>query len=330
MKNIFYTLDWTTARGDAPGPARAEARYRLMAGGIKTDPGTTIREDLLSRIGRLIPKMSPAEQRIADVVLADLDFAVHAHTTDIAARAEVSAATVTRFCRSVGCRGLRELKLDLAKILAIGDRYLHPRIALARTSEAVTQVMSQIHHSLDALVEQIDAETLKRIASTIARANRVMIFGGGGGSSMAAMETENRLFRLGLTASHCNDAQLQLMKAATLTPGDVLLVLSITGRYEPIIRAAEVAGQYGAGTIAVTAPDSPLSRATAEVVPFLVEEPESVLLPTPARYVLLALIDILAYEVAAIRGETATEPIRRIKYQLVTMRDGDDSRPLGD
>ena len=303
---------------------------RLMTGGIETDPGTAIREDLLSRIGRLIPKMSPAEQRIADVVLADLDFAVHAHTTDIAARAEVSAATVTRFCRSVGCRGLRELKLDLAKILAIGDRYLHPRIALARTSEAVTQVMSQIHHSLDALVEQIDGETLKRIASTIAGANRVMIFGGGGGSSMAAMETENRLFRLGLTASHCNDAQLQLMKAATLTPGDVLLVLSITGRYEPIIRAAEVAGQYGAGTIAVTAPDSPLSRVTAEVVPFLVEEPESVLLPTPARYVLLALIDILAYEVAAIRGETATEPIRRIKYQLVTMRDGDDSRPLGD
>ena len=291
---------------------------------------TSTSEDLLSRILRLSPKMSPAERRVADLVLSDMDFAVHTHTTDIASRAGVSAATVTRFCRSVGCRGLRELKLDLAKILAVGDRYLHPRIAVTRTSEAVTEIVSHIHRSLDALVEQVSDETLKRAASAIAEAKRVMVFGGGGGSSMVAMETENRLFRLGLSATHCNDAQLQLMMAATLTSEDVLIALSITGRYEPIIQATVVADQYGAHTIAVTAPDSPLSRVTADVVPFLVEEPENILSPTPARYALLALLDILAYEVAAIRGEAAMEPMRRIKYQLVNTRDGDDTKPLGD
>ena len=300
-----------------------------MAGGIEPGPGTA-NGDLLSRIARLGPEMSPAERRVADLVLSDLDFAVHTHTTDIASRAGVSAATVTRFCRSVGCRGLRELKLDLAKILAVGDRYLHPRIAVTRTSEAVTAIVSRIHRSLDALVGQIDDETMKRAASAIARARRVMIFGGGGGSSMVAMESENRLFRLGLSASHCNDAQLQLMMAATLAPGDVLVTLSLTGRYEPIIRATEVAAQYGAHTIAVTAPDSPLSRVASDLVPFLVEEPESIISPTPARYALLALVDILAYEVAAILGEPAIESMRRIKYQLVNTRDGDDSKPLGD
>ncbi|MDE0459788.1 MAG: MurR/RpiR family transcriptional regulator [Chromatiales bacterium] len=287
-------------------------------------------EDLLSRIVRLSPKMSPAERRVADLVLSDMEFAVHTHTTDIASRAGVSAATVTRFCRSVGCRGLRELKLDLARILAVGDRYLHPRIAVTRTSEAVTEIVSRIHRSLDALVDQVSDETLKRAASVISGAKRVMVFGGGGGSSMVAMETENRLFRLGLSATHCNDAQLQLMMAATLTAEDVLIALSITGRYEPIIQATVVADQYGAHTIAVTAPESPLSRVASDVVPFLVEEPENILSPTPARYVLLALLDILAYEVAAIRGEAAMEPMRRIKYQLVNTRDGDDSKPLGD
>ena len=287
-------------------------------------------EDLLSRIVRLSPKMSPAERRVADLVLSDMEFAVHTHTTDIASRAGVSAATVTRFCRSVGCRGLRELKLDLARILAVGDRYLHPRIAVTRTSEAVTEIVSRIHRSLDALVDQVSDETLKRAASVISGAKRVMVFGGGGGSSMVAMETENRLFRLGLSATHCNDAQLQLMMAATLTAEDVLIALSITGRYEPIIQATLVADQYGAHTIAVTAPESPLSRVAADVVPFLVEEPENILSPTPARYVLLALLDILAYEVAAIRGEAAMEPMRRIKYLLVNTRDGDDTKPLGD
>ena len=296
-----------------------------------TGPGSLVTaRDLFSRIVRLSPTMSPAEQRVAALVLSDLDFAVHAHTIDIAARAGVSAATVTRFCRSVGCRGLRELKLDLAKILAVGERYLRPRTIPTRTSEAVTEIVSGIHRSLDTLVSQIDDEALRRVALAIAGAERVMVFGGGGGSSMAAMEAESRLFRLGLHATHCNDSQLQLMMAATLKDGDVLIVLSITGRYEPIVQAAKVAGQYGAHTIAVTAPDSPLSRVTTDVVPFLVEEPENILSPTPARYALLALIDILAYEMADFRGKAAVESMRRIKYQLVNTRDDDDSKPLGD
>ena len=109
------------------------------------------------------------------------------------------------------------LKLDLAKILAVGDRYLHPRIAVTRTSEAVTEVVSRIHQSLDGLVAQISDENLKP--------GRLGHRGGGTGRDLrwwwglfhAAMESENRLFRLGLSASHCNDAQLQLMIAATLS-----------------------------------------------------------------------------------------------------------------
>ena len=289
-----------------------------------------ISEDLLSRIARLGPTMHPAERRVADLVLTDMDFTIHARTTEIATRAGVSTASITRFCRTVGCAGLRELKLDLAKILAIGDRYLHPRTVPLGASEAMAEIVSLIHGSLDSLVTQVADETMKRAAKSIARAKRVMIFGGGGGSSMAAMEAENRLFRLGLHASSCNDSQLQLMMAATLKRGDVLLVLSITGEYEPIIQAAEVGGQYGAHTIAVTAPGSPLSLAAAETVPFQTEEPESIFTPTPARYVLLVLIDILAFEVARLRGDSAVETMRRIKYQLVHTRDKDDSKPLGD
>lgn len=289
-----------------------------------------ISEDLLSRIARLGPTMHPAERRVADLVLTDMDFTIHARTTEIATRAGVSTASITRFCRTVGCAGLRELKLDLAKLLAIGDRYLHPRTVPLGASEAMTEIVSLIHGSLDSLVTQVADETMKRAAKSIARAKRVMIFGGGGGSSMAAMEAENRLFRLGLHASSCNDSQLQLMMAATLKRGDVLLVLSITGEYEPIIQAAEVGGQYGAHTIAVTAPGSPLALSVADTVPFQAEEPESIFTPTPARYVMLVLIDILAFEVARLRGDSAVETMRRIKYQLVHTRDKDDSKPLGD
>ncbi len=289
-----------------------------------------VSEDLLSRIVRLGPTLHYAERRVADLVLSDMDFIIHARTIEIAARAGVSTATITRFCRTVGCKGLRELKLDLAKILAVGDRYLHPRTVLPGASEAITQIVSQLHLSIDRMVKQISDQTIKQVAKSLARAKRVVIFGGGGGSSMVAMEAENRMFRLGLQATSCNDAQLQLMMAATLKTGDALLVFSITGEYEPIIQATEIGGQYGAHTIAVTAPDSPLAHAAAATVPFSAEEPENIFTPTPARYVMLVLLDILSFEVARIRKDAAVETMRRIKYQLMHMRDRDDSKPLGD
>lgn len=69
------------------------------------------------------------------------------------------------------------------------------------------------------------------------------------------------------------------MMAVTLKEGDVLLVLSITGRFNPIIHVAEVAGQYGAHAISVAAPNSPLSQATTDSLTFHVEEPENILFP---------------------------------------------------
>ena len=297
---------------------------RIKDGSVAAGP------DLLARIGRSSPTMSRGERRVAELVRSDPEFAVHSHTRDIAARAGVSTATVSRFCRSVGCSGLRELKLELAKLLAVGARYLRPWLTPRHNGTAVQEIVSLIHSSLDALVEQVSEEALKQAASRIAGAARVLIFGGGGGSSMAAMEAQNRLFRLGIRASFCNDSQLQLMMAAAIKPDDLLIVLSITGRYEPILRAAEVANQYDAHTIAVTDPQSPLAHIANEVVPFHVGEPTNILSPTPARYVLLALIDMLAYEVAQIRGDTAVESLRRIKYHLVHTRDDDDSKPLGD
>ena len=72
---------------------------------MSSNNNRSVAEDLLSRIVRLRPTMHPAERRVADLVLSDMDFAVHARTTDIAARAGVSAASITRFCRTVGCGG---------------------------------------------------------------------------------------------------------------------------------------------------------------------------------------------------------------------------------
>lgn len=52
---------------------------------------------------------------MADLVLGNVAFAVDASNAEIAKRAEVSEPTVTRFCRAIGCEGVRDFKLKLAQ-----------------------------------------------------------------------------------------------------------------------------------------------------------------------------------------------------------------------
>lgn len=57
--------------------------------------------NLIPHIRNALASLRPAERKVADMVLADVDFAMRASITDLAQRAEVSEPSVTRFCRVV-------------------------------------------------------------------------------------------------------------------------------------------------------------------------------------------------------------------------------------
>ena len=78
--------------------------------------------DILSQIKDNYAALRPAERRVADVVLADVVFSVDASNAVIARRAEVSEPTVTRFCRAIGCEGVRDVSqhdvIEAAEMIA--------------------------------------------------------------------------------------------------------------------------------------------------------------------------------------------------------------------
>src|SRR4051812_11547311 len=71
-------------------------------------------DGLLVHISGLLPALSPAEQRVGRLVVADPAAAAGRTITDLATAAETSEATVVRFCRSVGVAGYPQLRLRLA------------------------------------------------------------------------------------------------------------------------------------------------------------------------------------------------------------------------
>jgi RpiR family carbohydrate utilization transcriptional regulator len=125
-----------------------------------------------------------------------------------------------------------------------------------------------------------------------------------------------RLFRLGIPVSAYVDGHQQRMSAATLQPGDGVLAISNSGRSKPVVEAVEIARSFGASTVAITRPGTPLAETADVVIAVTIAEGANVLVPTPSRYAHLAVIDTLAAGVAMKLEGRARESLRRVRYTV--------------
>jgi DNA-binding MurR/RpiR family transcriptional regulator len=290
-------------------------------------------EDIISLIKQAAPILRPSERRVAEAILADVDFAVHSANGELARRAGVSEPTVTRFSRAVGCVGVRELKVKLAQSLVVGRIYLEepPGSSNNLGKPTVWQIiLDDIHRAINTAERQLVVADFERAAEAIASCGKLISLGVGGGSTMVANEAKHRFFRLGVAVSNFSDGQLMRMVAATLDKNDVVLAISATGKPKEIIDAVTIAREYGATVIAVTKPNSPLAAAADISLGLYVPETPNALKPTASRFAFLAAIDLLAALTAYRSPRESQERMRRIKYALGNFGDGEAEGPLGD
>lgn len=281
--------------------------------------------DIITRLQMMAQDGTRSDRRLASMVLSDPDFASKAAISEIATRAGISEPTVTRFCRNLGCDGLRDFKFYLAQAIAVGGQYLSAeppgsdvrdqRIAAAITEAAIAAIQRAS--------AMLPMPKLIEIAERIAVSGNILCIGSGGISSMMAT-------RLGLSALAQVDGQLQRMYASVATPETTVVAFSVSGYARSVVEAVQVARQYGATTVAITAPDSALAKAAETLIPFQSLEDGNIYKPTSSRFALLAILDIIATATAEARGPKALENLRRIKQSVYTLKVADPRLPLGD
>jgi len=286
--------------------------------------------DLVGQLQAERERFSRSERRLADIVLADVEAAASGSIVELAARADISPPTVTRFCRRLGCQSFSEFKVRLAKSRFLVDRYLVPPSGPQTAIDIARHIVNSAQSTLYSFFESLDPQALELAAERIAGASYVLSFGSGGASSMMAAEFETRLFRLGLRVSSSIDHQGQLMRAAAAPRGTVVIGFSTSGRNLELARALAIAGEYGMVRIVLTRPGSPVAAQGDIVLGIDLPEEDDILRPSAARYAFLAMVDVVAQAVATRLQGQAVNAMRRVKHQLMVNRDGDDTQPLGD
>jgi RpiR family transcriptional regulator, carbohydrate utilization regulator len=305
--------------GARPGRA-ARASPARQIGGDSVDRAAVAPIDLVSRIQRIEGDLSAAERRVAAAVAADYESTTRMTIGDLAERAGVSQPSVTRFCRSVGCASFSDFKVRLATTLTVAAVYLRTdRVFEDDVGQLAQVVMLRASNAIRDCLEKLDTSAVKRAIAAVAACSRLDVYGQGGGSASIAEDAKLRFFRLGLPVCAYADGHQQRMSAATLRPKDAAFAVSNSGRSKPVIDAIEIARSYGATTIALTRPNTPLAAVAEVVIPVVIPEHANALMPTASRYAHMAVVDTIATGVASEMGARSREALRRVRYTLANI-----------
>lgn len=286
--------------------------------------------DILAVIVDREPELSKSHRKIAQAILGYPRAFVEKPIEELVPWLGVSAPTITRFSRALGCEGLRDLKLKVMASMRVGLRYFEPPTPPDTLDEVGERVVMRAQRAIVNARKTIDLVALEKAIEAVSRSRMIYAFGNGGVSSWLIEEVQNRLFRLGLRIATSADHQMQMMLAATLGRDDVVFCSSLSGTNQELIRSVQIAAEYGATTIGLTIPGTPLAAAVDIALAPDIADDGDVLGPTSVRYAFLTIVDMLAYGAAVKSRPAALEKLRRIKQQFTTHRDADASKPLAD
>jgi DNA-binding MurR/RpiR family transcriptional regulator len=225
------------------------------------------RAPITVRARGLLPSLSPAEQRVARVVIDEAATAAQLTISDLAERARSSQATVVRFCRAMGFGGYSELRLALAaeagrasEAITLGEQAGGDISETDDLAQVVKKIAFADGRAVQETAEQIDLGVLEQVVDLVAGARRVDIYGVGA-SAFVAADFQHKLHRIGRVAFAWSDIHVALTSAALLDERDVAFGISHTGTTTDVIEAFAEAGRHGGRTVALTNfPRSPLAR----------------------------------------------------------------------
>jgi len=249
---------------------------------------------LMERVQQLRHSLSPAEQRVASLVLEQPRLVLNEPIAEIARLADVSQPTVIRFCRSLGFQGLADFKLKFASSLTGSIPVRHSQVRISdSTHDLSAKVIDNTVSAILRFRDQLDVRSLDRAIELVSRARRVEFFAMGN-SRAVALDGQHKFFRFRIPTSLYGDSHLFKLAAELLQPGDVVIAVSNSGSIAELLEAVDTARAAGADVIAISNSQSPLARKATVCLAVDHAEDSTSFLSMISRILQLLLIDILA------------------------------------
>ncbi|OSM96088.1 MurR/RpiR family transcriptional regulator [Lonsdalea populi] len=275
---------------------------------------------MLDKIRTHLDRLSKSERKVAEVILASPQSAIHSSIATLAKLADVSEPTVNRFCRRLDSKGFPDFKLQLAQSLAKGTPYVNRNVEEDDTVEAYTaKIFESTMAGLEHAKSCLDVAAINRAVDLLTQARKISFFGFGA-SAAVAHDAMNKFFRFNIPVAYFDDVVMQRMSCMNSGEGDVVVLISHTGRTKTMVDMARIARENDATVIAITSEGTPLAREASLTLRLEVPEDTDVYMPMISRIAQLTLIDVLATGFTLRRGAKFRDNLKRVKEALKESR----------
>ena len=196
--------------------------------------------------------LTKSERRIADYIVDHTGEVMEQTISDLAVHAQSSEITISRFCKKLGCSGLKELKLMLAAELSAAPQKAFHVIQTGDSGwDVAAKVFANIAEGLQDTLSLLDYDALDAAARLLLKARRIYVFGFGN-SATVCMDMATRFLRLGLAIREYADSHMQVTAAALMTADDVVIAVSHSGATKELLQSVQAAKKAGARVIVIT------------------------------------------------------------------------------
>lgn len=178
-------------------------------------------------------ELTPTEQQLGQTVLAMGEDVRGLSIKEFARQANVSVASIHRFCKKLGLEGFKELKVELVRAASRADSAPEVDINFpfnaASTPAQVMERMEGLYQTtLAETQELLDPAQLDYAAKLVLRAGTVDIYTGSHNLYPAGM-FRDRLLSSGKSATCYGGAEAQVRTALASGPDHVAIVISYSG-----------------------------------------------------------------------------------------------------
>lgn len=208
------------------------------------------------RVRSIYDSLSNAEKNVADYFLNNVEDIFHKPIAQLAQEAGVSKVAWVRFCKDIGFDGLKDLKKALfAQMCEKEEEVVSEPFSDIRnvvdTKSLIEGISQNSIRALQDTADMLDPKSLEQAAKMIRNAESVRIFGVGA-SGMVGEDLHSKLMRINKNSYFSMDHHAQLSYAANMSPRDVAVLISMSGKTKEILELLALTKQNGVPSLALT------------------------------------------------------------------------------
>lgn len=211
-------------------------------------------DDIYSRVTH----MSPSDKKIAQVVLDEPAKVVDYTIAQLSKKADVSEASVSRFCKNLNLTGFHQLKTQLAQISNDKNNY-YKNIEGDDLQASLKNITDNKIAEITSTLGNLSSKDVDKILNLI-KNSRIVQLAAEGDTYPVVEDAIYKLNQIGILAIGSSTFETALAQTLNLNEDDLLIVISNSGETRELINQIEAAHAQNIKVIAITnRSDSPIA-----------------------------------------------------------------------